>query len=186
MIDRIVSRLSRPIPGDLAAQYAEMHAKALFPGDSWKVHYRTLCETIPNLDSLRIVDFGCGPSGGLAQALPSQVISYDPYVEQYSTPPWDKPFDVVFSSDVFEHIPRSQVASVLETIGRCRPTFIFLNISTRLAHKRLPDGRNAHLTVKSASWWLSTVRSQLGNSYGPRLAREDLLRAEVSLCFQHQ
>jgi hypothetical protein len=168
----------------LADQYQEMHAARAFPGVSWKSHYETLQQCIPALEDLRIVDYGCGPNGGLAEFLPNNVRPYDPYVASYAAPPWNECFDVLFSSDVLEHVPTRDVRPLFAKIAVSAPSYVFLNISTRKAHKRLPNGTNAHLTVKPARWWLETAHSCLGEFYKCIFAREDLLRSEVTLCFE--
>ena len=33
-------------------------------------------------------------------------------------------------------------------------------MSTRLAHRKLPDGRNAHLTVKPIEWWAEKIKER--------------------------
>jgi hypothetical protein len=168
----------------LASLYTEMHSKGAFPGDSWRVHVDTLRRLVPQIDGKTILDYGCGRLGGLSREFGERVIPYDPFVAQYSTPPWDKKFDVVFSSDVFEHMKLSAIDELLERIRAARPEFVFLNISTRPAHKLLPNGANAHLTVRPAAWWLEHLGQSLGADYCPVLAEADLLRDEGTFCFQ--
>ena len=121
MLQRLLSLVKTPINGHLEAQYLEMHRRGEFGGQTWKSHFQVLQSLIPNLEDLRIVDFGCGPLGGLQQFLPTAVIPYDPFVEQYSEPPWTTPFDVLFSSDVLEHVPVREIHSLLVTIRNCSP-----------------------------------------------------------------
>jgi hypothetical protein len=163
--------------------YVAMHHSRAFRGDTWRAHLTQLREIVPDLDQRTILDFGCGPKGGLAAEYGGRVIPFDPYVSEFSAPPWSKSFDVVFSSDVLEHMTLVQIHAFLHHIRTCAPEFAFLVASTRPAHKSLPNGANAHLTVKPASWWLATVSSALGNEYAPKLALADLIRADVTLCF---
>lgn len=175
-----------PNNGHLADQYRQMHAKRAFPGHSWKTHFETLRHCVPEIEELRIVDFGCGPNGGLAEFLPDNVISFDPYVERFNKEPWDTDFDVLFSSDVLEHVPQRDVAPFLDNVRKSAPSYVFLNVSTRKAFKTLPDGTNAHITIKPAKWWLSRVGEGLGERFECSYASEDLLRAEVTLCFNRK
>lgn len=186
MLKQLVSLVTRSNTDHLAQQYREMHAHHAFPGKSWQGHVETLRKCIPNLDELRIVDFGCGILGGLAQHIPHNVTPYDPYIEEFSKPPWDNPFDVLFSSDVLEHLPLREIQQFLITVRKCSPKFVFLNVSTRAAHKRLPDGSNAHATVKPGKWWLQTVSDGLSTEYCPMFGIDDLIRFQVTLCFIHQ
>ncbi|MFO0949164.1 MAG: hypothetical protein U1D30_25180 [Planctomycetota bacterium] len=167
----------------LESQYREMHAEGAFPGNSWRYHVKVAKEYIPELASMRIVDFGCGPLGGVAGEFGDKVISYDPYVEQFSTPPWDQPFDVLFTTDVIEHMPLDQVDEMLARVRDSSARYLFANISIRKAFKRLPNGANAHMSVRPARFWLDRFRQVLGSSFQPLYAAEDLLRSEVTLCF---
>jgi hypothetical protein len=170
----------------LHEMYTAMHTKGAFLGVSWKSHVETFCRTVPKQAREHILDFGCGPKGGLALEFGEAVISYDPHVPAFSAAPWERHFDSIFSSDVLEHMSLSQLGEFLDHAGRSSASYIFLNVSTRKAFKSLPDGSNAHLTVKPAKWWLEFVLSKLGDEFEPTLANEDLLRSEVTLCLQRK
>lgn len=143
-----------------------MHAKHLFVGLTWKNSYDLLCAYVPNLERHKIVDFGCGPRGGLREELGAErVISYDPYVEAFSKPPWDQDFDVLFSSDVLEHLPMTAIEEFAENVARCAPKYVFLNISTRSAEKTFSNGANVHLTVEPTHWWCDQLNQFWRISY---------------------
>jgi 2-polyprenyl-3-methyl-5-hydroxy-6-metoxy-1,4-benzoquinol methylase len=104
-----------------------------------------------------ILDYGCG-KGTLAEALPDLGLrEYDPCVVGKDAPP--APADLVICTDVLEHIEPELIDNVIEHIWSVTLKVAFLNISTRRAAKRLPDGRNAHLIVQDPDWW--TVRVEL-------------------------
>jgi hypothetical protein len=167
---RAVPSKRRASDDPLPALYREMHAKGLLPGVAWRTAFETFSAAIPDLERRTILDFGCGPRGGLAEQLPpNRVVSYDPYVEVYAAPPWERPFDVVFSSDVLEHLPQREIEMFAANVLRCRPEFIFLNISTRQAHKTFSNGVNVHLTVKPTSWWQNTLGAFWGRDYECRI-----------------
>lgn len=170
-------------PGYIASLYGELHAQGAFPGRSWRAHVDTLRRLVPGIDSKIILDYGCGPLGGLSECFGDNVIAYDPFVEKYSALPWGRRFDLVFSSDVLEHMRISAIDELLAQIRRARPQYLFLNISTRPAFKRLPNGANAHLTIKPAEWWLQHLGERLGAAYRPVLAEADLLRNEGTFAF---
>lgn len=154
----------------LAEQYRDMHSRGVFRGTTWKRHSDAFMDALHNVsrDSLTIVDWGCGPLGGLKELvdkklMTDRVISYDPYVPQYSEKPdSDTKIDVIFSSDVLEHMDQDALDEFLEMIW-LRPSIqlLFLVISTRAADKLLPDGRNAHLTVMSDVDWRCYLSSCL-------------------------
>jgi hypothetical protein len=183
---RMVMRKNAPVqtpPDDaLPVLYREMHAKGLFPGVAWRSVFETFAAAIPDLERRIILDFGCGPRGGLAEQLkPGQVVSYDPYVERYSEPPWSQSFDVVFSSDVLEHLPQREIEVFAVNVFRCRPEFVFVNISTRPAHKTFSSGENVHVTVKPATWWQNTLGRFWRPAYDCRVLLEQ--PAECALLF---
>ena len=94
--------------------------------------------------------------GKRLRSLGYDVTLYDPYVEDYSTPP-DGPFDLVLCTDVMEHIPRADLNSVLEYLATLSDHVLFV-ISLTFADALLPDGSNAHCTIESADWWLEEIR----------------------------
>lgn len=161
-----------------------MHESGLFPGTTWRVQLPQLYEVVPDVSRRYIVDFGCGPRGGLAEEFGANVICYDPFISEYCDSPWSKSFDVFFSSDVLEHMTRLQIDALLTQIRQKHPEVVFLNISTRQARKRLPNGANAHLTVRPAHWWFRKISNGLGRRYNVCLAKSDLLREDVTLCFK--
>lgn len=176
--------ITRASSGDYRKrQYVAMHSDGKFKGATWKRHLETLTKVIPDISKKTILDYGCGPTGGLREHLRENVISYDPYVSQHSTPPWDKQFDVLFSCDVLEHMTVGEVKELLDRALTANVGHVFLVVSTRPAVKRLPNGANAHITVRSADWWLDHIQQVLGPTYTPGLAISDLLQKEVILCF---
>jgi len=88
----------------LAPMYREMHKQNKFKGVTWQLKFSDFNNAVPSLRAKTILDFGCGPLGGVAQKLGERVISYDPYVEEFSSEPWGKDFSVIHSSDVLEHM----------------------------------------------------------------------------------
>lgn len=163
--------------------YREMHAKQLFVGLTWRISYGLLCASIPDIKSYKIVDFGCGPRGGLLEELGAgQVISYDPYVKRFSTPPWNQKFDVLFSSDVLEHLPLAAIESFADNVACCAPKYIFLNISTRSADKTFSNGANVHLTVQPTHWWMELLNKKWQPYYRCALLRDS--HDECTLLFQ--
>ncbi len=167
-----------------ASLYRDMHERKLFKGVAWRKNLLDVQTAVPELDAKRILDFGCGPNGGLAQELGDRVVSYDPYVPAFARTPWHAQFDVVFSSDVLEHLTFSEIREFFNNVNRSQARYVFLVISTRPAKKQLPNGANAHLTVKPYAWWLKTVHAQLGPRFRPTLAKYDVMRQTIALCFE--
>lgn len=98
-----------------------------------------------------ILDYGCG-KGTLAINFPFNIHQYDPAVEQHSALP--EPADILACTDVLEHIEPEYIANVLDHISSLIKKVAYFVISISPAKKHLPDGRNAHILLRPANWWL--------------------------------
>lgn len=168
----------------LAGQYAVMHSAEGFAGLTWQERIDEFTDAIPGAKELSILDFGCGPRGGLAERFGDSVIPYDPYVEAYADPPWAKDFDVVFSTDVLEHMSRREIDNFAAHVRESGAQHVYLVVATRPAAKHLPSGANAHLIVRRADWWHAYLCKRLAPSFAPVSAKADLSSQEVMLYFR--
>lgn len=112
-----------------------------------------------------VLDYGCG-KGTLGKALEKlfsvYITGYDPCVPKYSKEPKKGIFDGVICMDVLEHIEPDLLGNVLKDIrsyGSDEGLYYF-NIALVNSNKFLPDGRNAHLIVKTKEWWSETLIAQ--------------------------
>jgi len=94
--------------------------------------------------------------------------------------------DVVFCSDVIEHMTWADLQELLGQARHKTAEYIFLIVAPRRASKLLPNGSNEHLIVKLGEWWLNRAESDLGEGFRPIYARSDLIRPEVILRFQRE
>jgi len=104
-----------------------------------------------------VLDYGCG-SGKFKEECNKlfpeiEVSEYDPGVLGKDSPP--EPKDFVVCVDVLEHIEPNSLDEVLQHIRDLNTYGALLQPCLVKADTLLPDGRNAHLIVKSAYWWLS-------------------------------
>lgn len=135
-------------------QIARLHAERSWGADGAK-HADAVKWIAAAIGAKTILDYGCG-RGLLAAALPQlRVQQYDPGIAERAGMP--KPCDLVVCTDVLEHVEPDRLASVLDHIGRLTAKAAYFVISTRLANATLPDGRNAHLIVRPAAWWLDLL-----------------------------
>lgn len=100
-----------------------------------------------------ILDYGCG-QGRLRAAIPD-VTEYDPAIAGKDAEP--APADLVVCTDVLEHVEPENLDDVLRHLRSKTRKRLFFNIALRPAIKVLADGRNAHLIVESAAWWLDRL-----------------------------
>lgn len=61
----------------------------------------------------------------------------------------DNTFDVVFSSEVLEHIPEEDISSVVNEFYRVSKKYVFLTISLRPSS----NFNKYHITLKNRNWW---------------------------------
>ncbi|MDW8470033.1 MAG: hypothetical protein RML56_14825 [Burkholderiales bacterium] len=86
---------------------------------------------------------------------PLRIHHYDPAIPEWSAPP--APCRFVACIDVLEHIEPELLDNVLDDLRRVTIGVGFFTVHTGPAVKVLPDGRNAHLIQKPASWWLPKI-----------------------------
>lgn len=106
------------------------------------------------LNTRSVLDYGCGKST-LSAALPFIIQEYDPAIEKHSKTP--DPADIVVCMDVLEHIEPECLDAVLDDLKRVTKKYGIFTIATRPAVKTLADGRNAHLIVEPAKWWMLKI-----------------------------
>jgi hypothetical protein len=113
---------------------------------------------LPKIDT--VLDYGCGSSrlvDWVAKLNDAVAYRYDPAIAEFSSLPIERA-DLVLNTDVLEHIPINHVDEVLRAISSIS-RHVFFNISTVEAANRLPNGDNAHCTVRPAKWWKEKLSS---------------------------
>lgn len=85
-------------------------------------------------------------------------VCYDPFVEEFSKDP--EPADFVICTDVLEHVEQECTKAVLDHLASLTKKMIFLSIALRPANKQLSDGRNAHINLRTAEFWMKEVRKR--------------------------
>lgn len=108
-----------------------------------------------------VLDYGCG-KGTLKAACATvaadlDIWEYDPAIEGKETLPVGTP-DFVVALDVMEHIEPDLLDAVLAHIQGLQAKVAMFVVDMRPATKTLPDGRNAHLIIKTSAWWLGKLR----------------------------
>ena len=149
---------------DTLNQYKLIHEDRLY-GASSKIYLETFVSIIKDLNPTSILDYGCGRSDLLAHFWldGDRVLErYDPALTEYNVMPEGK-IDLVICCDVMEHIPILYVDKILAEI-RNKSRRALLVISTIKARARLPDGRNAHVTLLTKPEWTRWVDSVFGKA----------------------
>lgn len=82
----------------------------------------------------------------------ARVYDYDPGVPAMSTLPIGQ-FDFVLCTDVMEHVEQQFVLETLQRIHGYARYAVLFNIALTPSKSLLPNGQNAHVTVKPGDWW---------------------------------
>jgi hypothetical protein len=152
----------RYVIGDLISpayrkQIHALHASQSWGGDGAK-HTAAVKAFAGELGATTILDYGCG-RGELAKSMaPQRVSQFDPAIPGNDGMP--KPCDLVVCTDVLEHVEPDKLDAVMDHIHRLAGKGAYLTIATRPANAVLPDGRNAHLIVEDAPWWIARIERQ--------------------------
>ena len=111
-----------------------------------------------------VLDYGCGRGTfkpAMTKEFPhAEVFEYDPGIPEKMELP-RKEFDIVVCTDVMEHVEPSYLDATIAHLGQIATHGLFFNISLRLAGSSLPDGRNTHLIVQPADWWMEQLKKHL-------------------------
>lgn len=157
--------------------YAELHGRQAFQGVACKdylAEFEAFVRSHAGTTRRTVLDFGCGPFGGISSLTGHDVLPYDPYVPQFQRDPWADGATVFFSADVFEHLPEAELFQVVRRLCESSTlSLVFLAISTRHANKSFSNGVNVHLTVRTPDWWMGFLVGSLGLHFNLEAARAD-------------
>jgi hypothetical protein len=139
----------------LVAAYSAMHAETPSYGTTGIGVARSVIPYLRIAKFRTVLDYGCG-KGRLAEYMSDSghfeaADGYDPAIPGFSEIRRPR-YDAAVNVDMLEHIPEHDIDDVIAHISSLSSHAFFV-IDTRLAKAILPDGRNAHLTVKPAGWW---------------------------------
>ena len=170
---------------ELLRLYAQMHvegetrlgipAEQTFPGSSLAPHVTRIKRLVDATGAKTILDYGAGKgmqyrphkvivegrhvADGIAEYWDvDEVRCFDPGYAPHSALPQGV-FDGVVSTDVLEHCPEEDLPWILDEIFGYAKGFVYLNVACFPARKTLPNGENAHITVRSPQWWRGAVKS---------------------------
>ncbi len=156
----------------LIAQYRWLHQLGkYFRGRQARNHSDEIRDIIAHTNARTILDYGCGKGWQYTKmnihkkwGVPEPIM-YDPAVPGIDKKPRAR-FDGVICTDVLEHIPANDIPRVLEEIIAYADRFVFLTIALYPASKLLPDGRNAHVTIRPAAWWHDQIENAKRTVWG--------------------
>ena len=147
---------------ELLDYYAETHARRVYGTSSVK-YVRFIKPWIALRRPASILDYGCGQSIFLEQLELGDDVElrrYDPAIPDYSHPPASRS-DLLICIDVLEHIPETEIDAALREMRAWSKEAIVV-ADTAPSRHRLPDGRNAHVTLHPHRWWQQRIAAVFG------------------------
>jgi hypothetical protein len=167
----------------MLAQYRQLHRDGdrrthespdlVFPGKSLPPQAHHICRLIGQYRARTVLDYGAG-KGTQYMPLPFtddkglsypsikdywggvEVRCYDPGYEPFSELPSGR-FDGVIATDVLEHCPEEDMEWILAEMFQYADKFVFANVACFPAFRILPNGANAHCTIRPPKWWRKLV-----------------------------
>lgn len=152
--------MSAPFSLDYQALLQERYTRKGWGASGWS-HAGEIVAFARNIGAQTILDYGCG-RGTLKKTLDAanvdefDVREYDPGIIGKDDAP--EQVDLVVCTDVLEHFEPEHINDGLWHLHWLALKGLFLVISMSLAKEFLADGRNAHLIVKPAEWWLPKLK----------------------------
>ena len=164
---------------ELLSMYRKMHlegekflgmpAHETFDGRSLRAQVRRIKNLIRKTGAETVLDYGSGKGkqydpkplriegegsweGVLDYWDVDEVVCFDPATPPYSNPPSTR-FHGVVSTDVLEHCPEDDIPWIVDEMFSFAERFVFATIASYPARKRLPNGDNAHVTLREPDWW---------------------------------
>ena len=141
--------------------YRRLHATDHSYGQSWSNHIEYVEVLSLFLGIRSVLDFGCGKNSLVDRLKASSTVDkcakYDPAISDHAKFPNDN-FDMVVSTDVFEHIPINLIPGELLKIKEIA-NYALIIPHLGLAEAILENGENAHCTVLSTHEWLTCFQS---------------------------
>lgn len=164
---------------ELIALYRRLHAdgerhrglrpEQTYPGISLLPHLHRIKQLIEQTGARSVLDYGCGkalqydavdlevPGIGAIDSIVDywgvdEVRCYDPCVPRFDRLS-DEPADGVIATDVLEHCPEEDIPWIVSEMFAHARLFVFASIACYPAKTTLPNGENAHCTIRPVQWW---------------------------------
>lgn len=147
-----------------------LRAEETFDGRTLYGHAEVIGKLLRSFGGRTVLDYGSGkgrqyarlpvdiemPDGRRFEDIPSfwgaTVTCYDPGCETLATLP-PGPFDAVICTDMLEHCDQEDLPWILTEMFASAGKLVYASVALYPAQKTLPNGENAHVTLRPADWW---------------------------------
>ena len=148
-------------------QYKILHKAKKNYGASSIMYIDEISSAIDYLKPQIVLDYGCG-KGILIDKLQIKYpnikfYKYDPAIPDWNTLPVNTA-DLVINTDVLEHIPEDELPSIIKEISQISQN-VFFGLHHTKAGQILPNGENAHCTVKPPIWYYNLFSKYFKTPY---------------------
>jgi len=154
--------MRQTVSEEYAQQLKQLHSasEAFGVGNVTAKHYPMIEKLIEKRKFNSVLDYGCGKGHfvhHLREKAPGlQVDGFDVASDEFAVLPAGQ-FDMTVCLDVLEHVEFGAVSNVFSEIReRTRKVFV-CSIANYPAGKKLPDGRNAHVTQMPFGYWFTLL-----------------------------
>jgi hypothetical protein len=156
-------------------RFRNLAPQDVFPGKSLPPQAPRIKRLVERTGAASILDYGSGkgrqyemapftaPDGTRYDCIQDYwdvdyVQCYDPSYPPYSALPQGR-FDGVVSTDVLEHCPEEDIPWIVDEIFGYAERFVFANVACYPAMSRMPNGANAHCTIRPSEWWIDLLKT---------------------------
>ena len=158
---------SQMVAGGYINDKTGIDIKDQFADFSSRYYKKQVKEILSKYQIKSILDYGCGGSdwtkAGFAENNQSAKEFYNLndcfHYEPSTNIDERQKADCVISFDVLEHVYIEDVETILNDIFSYAKKLVILNIACYKANAKLPNGENAHITIREPFWW----KAQLDN-----------------------
>ncbi|CAB4192509.1 hypothetical protein UFOVP1244_34 [uncultured Caudovirales phage] len=130
----------------------KMHDERVDYGHIGARHAESIIGVAKVYECQSLLDYGCGKQTLIEALRVPWARGYDPCIPGLDAEP--KPAELVVCTDTLEHIEPHCLEAVLDHIKSLTLRLFFVSICVLPSKKTLADGRNTHLIVQPAAWWL--------------------------------
>ena len=141
--------------------YKTLHIQNSSYGSTANQYTKYIADFIKYTEVKSVLDFGCGKGSlkkDLKQKYNLEIDEYDPAIESKNIIPKTQ-YELIITTDVLEHLYEDEINMFFKDILTLNPYYMFHAICTRKADNNLPDGTNAHKTIKPRARWIQKISS---------------------------